>query len=203
MLRLCIVPFLPYLSERPTHSRIFFVFRTILLRAALFSEVFCHVWSFLLFPVVLGTSVDSALHLSATMASADFCTFSVAFRSRLLLSEHSVQLLDFDLDGGLIPSDSLYTVPVRQARGLPPASFRFHLTVDTLAFGCIFPAAGQIPDFHRLETCAAGRTILKKPDLSMKEAGFFSVYADFFISTFPTAPGTPRSERPESPNSPR
>ena len=73
----------------------------------------------------------------------------------------SVQLLDFDLDGGLIPSDSLYTVPVRQARGLPPASFRFHLTVDTLAFGCIFPAAGQIPDFHRLETCAAGRTMRK------------------------------------------
>ena len=73
----------------------------------------------------------------------------------------SVQLLDFDLDGGLIPSDSLYTVPVRQARGLPPASFRFHLTVDTLAFGCIFPAAGQIPDFHRLETCAAGRTTPK------------------------------------------
>ena len=91
MLRLCIVPFLPYLSERPTHSRIFFVFRTILLRAALFSEVFCHVWSFLLFPVVLGTSVDSALHLLATMASADFCTFSVTFRSRLFLSEHSVQ----------------------------------------------------------------------------------------------------------------
>ena len=185
MLRLCIVPFLPYLSERPAHSRIFFVFRTILLRAALFSEIFCHIWSFLLFPVVLGTSVDSALHLSATMASADFCTFSVTFRSRLFLfrtfradlpgyhtflSLHlpaasttacSVQLLDFDLCGGLIPSDSLYTVPVRQARGLPPASFRFHLTVDTLAFGCIFPAAGQIPDFHRLETCAAGRTTRK------------------------------------------
>jgi len=73
-----------------------------------------------------------------------------------------VQLLDFDLYGGLIPSDSLYTVSVRQAGGLPPASFRFHLTVDTLAFGCIFPAAGQIPDFHRLETCAAGRTIRKE-----------------------------------------
>jgi len=66
--------------------------------------------------------------------------------------------LDFNLFSGLIPNDSLYAIPVRQARGLPPASFRFRLTTDTLAFGYIFPATGQIPDFHQLETCAAGRT---------------------------------------------
>ncbi|MBN1190402.1 MAG: hypothetical protein JXA46_11665, partial [Dehalococcoidales bacterium] len=30
---------------------------------------------------------------------------------------------------------ALYAVPVRQAGILPPASFRFHLTMDTLAFG--------------------------------------------------------------------
>ena len=39
-----------------------------------------------------------------------------------------------------------------------PASFRFHLTVDTLAFGYILPTTGRIRDFHPLETCAAGRT---------------------------------------------
>jgi len=39
-----------------------------------------------------------------------------------------------------------------------PASFRSHLTVDTLAFGCILPTTGRIRDFHPLETCAAGRT---------------------------------------------
>ena len=39
-----------------------------------------------------------------------------------------------------------------------PASFRFRLAADTLAFGYTFPTTGQIPDFHRLETCAAGRT---------------------------------------------
>ena len=44
---------------------------------------------------------------------------------------------------------------------------------------------------------------IKKPDLSMKEAGFFSVYAALYTPTSPTAPGTPRSERPESPDSPR
>ena len=32
--------------------------------------------------------------------------------------------------------------------------------MDTLAFGYILPTTGRIPDFHRLETCAAGRTTL-------------------------------------------
>ena len=60
---------------------------------------------------------------------------------------------------------ALYVISVRQTRDLPmvslfphPASFRFHLTMDTLAFGYILPTTGRIPDLHRLETCAAGRT---------------------------------------------
>ena len=134
------------------------------------------------FPVVLGTPTDSALHLSATMASADFCTLSVASWSRLLLSERFVQTSPgttrffpsiylpylpplapcsywtLTCIAALSQAIAYYTVSVRQARGLPPASFRFRLTTDTLAFGYILPATGQIPDFHRLETCAAGRT---------------------------------------------
>ena len=54
---------------------------------------------------------------------------------------------------------ALYAVPVRQVRGLLTASFRFRLTEDTLAFGYILPTTGRIPDLHRLETCAARRTI--------------------------------------------
>ena len=34
---------------------------------------------------------------------------------------------------------ALYQVPVPRANRLPPASFRFHLTMDTLAFGCNLP----------------------------------------------------------------
>ena len=63
-----------------------------------------------------------------------------------------------------------YMVSVRQARGLPvvslfphPASFRFHLAMDTLAFGYILPTTGRIRDFHPLETCAAGRTTQQGP----------------------------------------
>ena len=59
-------------------------------------------------------------------------------------------------------------ISVRQARGLPvvslfphPASFRFHLTVDTLAFGYILPTTGRIQDFHLLEMCAARHTKIR------------------------------------------
>ena len=45
----------------------------------------------------------------------------------------SVQLLDFDLLGSLIRASQPYGLPVRQSSGLLTASFRFHLTVDTLA----------------------------------------------------------------------
>ena len=69
-----------------------------------------------------------------------------------------------------------YEISVRQTGDLPvvslfphPASFRFHLTMDTLAFGYILPTTGWIRDFNPLETCAAGRTIKKNPDHS----GFF------------------------------
>ena len=68
--------------------------------------------------------------------------------------------------GAVFPScETFYVVSVRQARGLPvvslfphPASFRFRLAADTLAFGYTLPTTGWVRDFHPLETCAAGRT---------------------------------------------
>ena len=60
---------------------------------------------------------------------------------------------------------TFYVVPVRQARGLPvvrmlphPASFRFHLAMDTLTFGYVLPTTRRTRVSHPLETCAAGRT---------------------------------------------
>ncbi|WP_232617481.1 hypothetical protein, partial [Aerococcus urinae] len=46
-------------------------------------------------------------------------------------------VLDFTLLGKLIHllTAFLYEVSVRQCKYLPPTSFRFHLTVDTLVFG--------------------------------------------------------------------
>ena len=69
---------------------------------------------------------------------------------------------------------TLYVISVRQTRDLPvvslfphPASFRFHLTMDTLAFGYILPTTRRIRDLPPLETCAAGRT--QKKDLKRAE----------------------------------
>ena len=68
-----------------------------------------------------------------------------------------------------------YKISVRQTRDLPvvslfphPASFRFRLTTDTLAFGLLLPATGRIRVFHPLDTCAAGRTQNQPQDSSLR-----------------------------------
>ena len=58
-----------------------------------------------------------------------------------------------------------------------PASFGFHLAMDTLAFGYILPTTGRIRVFHPLETCAARRTILKQAGV-IKGAGLFHIQND-------------------------
>ena len=58
-----------------------------------------------------------------------------------------------------LPSYSAFMVSVRQASDLPPASFRFPVTQDTLALGYILPAVGRIRDFHPLKHAPAGRTM--------------------------------------------
>ena len=75
---------------------------------------------------------------------------------------------------------TLYEISVRQTRDLPvvslfphPASFRFHLTMDTLAFGYILPTTGRIRDFNPLETCAARRTTQRSPRMPVTFEDFF------------------------------
>ena len=56
---------------------------------------------------------------------------------------------------------ALYAVPVRQVRGLLTASFRFHLTMDTLAVRlCTSSLSTRTRDFHPLENAHAGQTKL-------------------------------------------
>ena len=49
-------------------------------------------------------------------------------------------------------------ISVRQTKSLPRASFRFHLAMDTLAFGYVLPTTGCTKDFHLLEYAHAERT---------------------------------------------
>jgi len=60
--------------------------------------------------------------------------------------------------GALSPICALYAVPVRQARGLPPSSFRFRVATDTLGLSYALPATGRARDFHPLDCAHTGRT---------------------------------------------
>ena len=53
-------------------------------------------------------------------------------------------------------------ISVRQAKSLPRASFRFHLAMDTLAFGYVLPTTGCTEDFHLLEYAHAEHTTKRK-----------------------------------------
>ena len=54
---------------------------------------------------------------------------------------------------------ALYVVPVRQAKGLPTASFRFHLTMNTLAVQlCTSSLPTRTRDFHPLERAHGAQT---------------------------------------------
>jgi len=65
-------------------------------------------------------------------------------------SQRSLQALGFPEICLLTPLRCLYPLPVRQASALLTASFRFHLTVDTLAVQLTLPLAGCVEDFHLL-----------------------------------------------------
>ena len=69
-------------------------------------------------------------------------------------SQHSVQDLGFADMGLLTLLCCLYPLSVRQASVLLSASFRFHLTMDTLAVQLTLPLAGCVEDFHLQVKCA-------------------------------------------------
>lgn len=53
-------------------------------------------------------------------------------------------------------------ISVRRTSGLPTASFRFHLTMNTLAFSYVLGATPRTQDSHLLERAHAEHTA-KKP----------------------------------------
>ena len=82
---------------------------------------------------------------------------------------------------------ALYAVPVRRTKGLPTASFRFHLTMDTLAVQlCASSLPRRTRDFHPLEPAHGGRTkegsilILPSSQKALKYSG-----KDMLLSILP------------------
>ena len=75
---------------------------------------------------------------------------------------------------------ALYVVSVRQVRGLPTASFRFHLTVNTLAVQlCASSLPTRTRDFHPLEPAHGGRT--KNSGMPKHAAHVFSKWQSISI----------------------
>lgn len=82
----------------------------------------------------------------------------------------------------VLPTYSAFMISVRQASDLPPASFRFPVTQDTLALGYILPAVGRIGDFHPLKHAPAGRTKKKNRNADLikrprPRSSFFILYS--------------------------
>ena len=59
---------------------------------------------------------------------------------------------------------ALYAISVRRLGTLPAASFRFHLTMDTLAVRLTLPTTKRVVDFHHQAIAHAGRTTITAPD---------------------------------------
>ena len=114
------------------------------------------------------------------MTSADFSQFVVTARLSFLLKPRLRDLPSYGrtlsglyplgllsavriVIGLLLPLQhypclpALYQVLVHRANRLPPASFRFHLTMDTLAFGCSLPTIWAVWGFApvRVRSCWA------------------------------------------------
>ena len=73
----------------------------------------------------------------------------------------------FSLCCNLTHSHMPDAVPVRRTNGLPRASFRFHLTMDTLAFGYALGAIPCARDFHPLDCAHAWHTTKNGPDVEV------------------------------------
>ena len=71
----------------------------------------------------------------------------------------SVQVLDFEEIRLLIQHERLYAISVRQTSALPAASFRFHLTMDTLAVRLTVPLAGSV---RNLTSAELSRSLILK-----------------------------------------
>ena len=78
----------------------------------------------------------------------------------------------FSFFGNLTHSHMPDAVPVRRTNGLPRASFRFHLTMDTLAFGYALGAIPCARDFHPLD-CAHAWHTKQTPDSAYCQASYY------------------------------
>ena len=99
-------------------------------------------------PIIKGSHVTAAFTVRGS-GSIGFC---------LVLQAHP-------------PLSALYAISVRRFGTLPSASFRFHLTMDTLAVRQTLPTAKRVADFHRQVIAHVGvQKMQKRSAASAKKA---------------------------------
>ena len=86
----------------------------------------------------------------------------------------------FSLCCNLTHSHMPDAVPVRRTNGLPRASFRFHLTMDTLAFGYALGAIPCAQDFHPLDCAHAWHTTKTPVSFETGVLGMVSLTMSYF-----------------------
>ena len=88
---------------------------------------------------------------------------------------------------------ALYVVPVRQAKGLPTASFSFYLAIDTLAVQlCTSSLPTRTRDFHPLERAHGAQTRNKQ---GCHTTALFYWYS--FNTSIPDTPPSPAIAKDE------
>jgi len=88
------------------------------------------------------------------------CTLFPLIYPPHLLDSYKRQLYGFILFSRLTKQNlALYVISVRRTKSLPTASFRFHLTIDTLAVQLYTSSLSRrVRDFHPLERAHGAQT---------------------------------------------
>src|SRR5690606_41259386 len=89
-------------------------------------------------------------------------------------------VLDFGLMCNLIQTTlALYVVSVRQARTMPPVSFRFHLAMDTLTLRSHFPLLGRVRYLH---TIVITHALTRYTSMYYRRDQFFVIINSYFCT---------------------
>ena len=84
---------------------------------------------------------------------------------------------------------ALYQVLVHRANRLPPASFRFHLAMDTLAFGCNLPTIRAVWGLAPVRVRSCWANLQRPPDRIRRPSLLHIIFNSNLLDAFHAADG--------------
>ena len=114
------------------------------------------------------------------------CTLFPLIYPPHLLDSYKRQLYGFILFSRLTKQNlALYVISVRRTKSLPTASFRFHLTMDTLAVQLYTSSLPRrVWDFHPLERAHGAQTKTGVVALDIKRQPLCFLYLSVFVNVY-------------------